>query len=248
MLFGPPGSGKGTQSSFISSHLKIPAISTGEMLRAECNARTALGQAVCDILARGELVGDDLVNEMVIRRLSQPDCRSGFLLDGYPRTVPQAIFLHDYLEANGLPKPIAIHLDVPIPILVARMSSRRQCPSCGRIYNLLHRAPERDGLCDADGATLARRNDDSEEVIHERLKEYHDRTEPLIAFSREADYYRINGDRSPDEITRDIEAVLAEALLKLRPPVQERLVRDTAPVRTARHTAPVAAYMRKSSG
>ena len=121
LLFGAPGSGKGTQSRFISERRKIPAISTGDMLRAECRSETALGLAAKSILANGGLVDDELVNAMVVKRLTRSECRSGFILDGYPRTVPQAVFLSEFIRQQGLPEPKVIHLDVPIPVLVLRL-------------------------------------------------------------------------------------------------------------------------------
>jgi len=165
LLFGPPGSGKGTQSRLITNWLGIPAISTGDMLRAEIQAGTPLGNAARSIMASGGLVGDDLVNEMLAHRVSQPDCNAGFLLDGYPRTVEQAEFLDRLLGARGLPKPIILHLDVPMDALVGRMSSRRQCPTCMRVYNLLQQPPLQSGVCDDDETPLITRKDDQEDVV-----------------------------------------------------------------------------------
>jgi len=125
LLFGAPGSGKGTQSRFISERRKIPAISTGDMLRAECRAETVLGLAAKSILANGGLVDDELVNAMVVNRITKADCQGGFILDGYPRTVPQAVFLSGFLRERRLPNPTVMHLDVSIPVLVSRLSSRR---------------------------------------------------------------------------------------------------------------------------
>ena len=128
LLFGPPGSGKGTQSPLISRMLRIPAISTGEMLRAEVEAGTPLGKQAQAILAAGQLVGDEIVNEMLVCRITQEDCKGGFLLDGYPRTLPQAKFLDEKLVELGFPPPVIFHLATPQSVLIERISSRRQCP------------------------------------------------------------------------------------------------------------------------
>ncbi len=210
LLFGPPGSGKGTQAAFIVRKLGIPSISTGDLLRAEAEAGSELGKTAAAILAAGGLVGDDLVNRMLLKRLDQPDCARGFLLDGYPRTLPQAHFLDNLLEERGLGKPLVIHLDVPSEILISRISSRRLCPVCGRIYNLLHNKPRFDEICDDDGARLTRRKDDQEDVIRERLKSFEELTKVVGGHYAGGNYYRIDGNRSAAEVTRDIDAILEQ--------------------------------------
>lgn len=209
LLFGPPGCGKGTQAAFISEFYNIPAISTGEMFRAECKAGTPLGKKACTILSSGGLVGDDIVNQIVASRISRPDCSSGFLLDGYPRTVPQAAFLDQLLAERGLPKPTIIHLDVHGEVLVARISARRQCPTCGHIYNVLSQPPKVAETCDADGAKLIRREDDTEAVIRQRLEAYEKLTGPVIDYYRQGDYFRIDGNRTPQQISEEIKSLLA---------------------------------------
>jgi adenylate kinase len=208
LLFGPPGSGKGTQSPKITSLLKIPAISTGEMLRAECDAGTELGKIAAEVLAKGHLVSDELVNQMLVSRISLPDCKNGFLLDGYPRTVPQAIFLDDLLAKKGFPPPMVIHLATPTSVLVERISARRQCPKCGRIYNLLFQPPLRPGVCDDDGTRLERRRDDTPEIVEERLNAYEKLTAPVIAHYASGNYHAIPANRPPKEVLRDIEDIL----------------------------------------
>ena len=184
LLFGPPGCGKGTQSAFLTERLQIPAISTGEMFRAECQAGTELGRTASAILAAGGLVSDDIVNRMVANRINRKDCARGFLLDGYPRTVPQAKWFTRLLGDRGLPQPLIIHLDVPDSVLVARLTARRQCPQCQRIYNLLSQPPLTENRCDGDGAALVTREDDRESVIRERLDQYEVQTRPLLEFFR----------------------------------------------------------------
>ena len=208
LLFGPPGSGKGTQSPFITDLLKIPAISTGDMLRAEIKAGTPLGQQASELISAGRLVSDDMVNAMLVNRLERPDTANGFLLDGYPRTVPQAVFLDRLLEQKGLPKPVIFSLSTPDSVIVERISARRQCPKCGRIYNLLFQPPKKRGVCDIDGTPLIRRKDDTPEVVRERLEEYARLTSPVIQYYSNADYHQLSANRPPREVFRDIEEVL----------------------------------------
>ncbi|MBZ5611566.1 MAG: nucleoside monophosphate kinase [Acidobacteriia bacterium] len=214
LLFGPPGSGKGTQSRLIANWLGVPAISTGDMLRAEIQAATALGQAAQSIMASGGLVGDDLVNKMLSHRVAQPDCRSGFLLDGYPRTLEQAGFLDRLIDERRLKKPIILHLDVPLDALVGRLTSRRQCPKCGRIYNLLHQPPKTAGFCDDDGTPLVTRKDDQEDVVKERIRTYDAVSRPVIAHYQDSNYHQIRGDRSPGYIFEEITGILEPLVSK----------------------------------
>jgi adenylate kinase len=192
----------------ITGLLKVPAISTGEMLRAEVEAGTPLGKEAAEILAAGQLVSDEIVNMMLINRLSQPDCKNGFLLDGYPRTVPQAIFLDGQLAKMGFPPPTIFHLATPTSVLVERIASRRQCPKCGRIYNLLFKPPRRPGVCDDDGTKLIRRPDDTVEVVRARLDAYEQQTAPVMVHYCRGDYHSVPANRPPAEIFRDIKAIL----------------------------------------
>ena len=208
LLFGPPGSGKGTQSPLITKMLHIPAISTGEMLRAEVDAGSPLGQQAQTILAAGQLVSDEIVNDMLVNRITKPDCKNGFLLDGYPRTVPQAEFLDGKLAEMGFPAPTIFHLATPQSVLIERISSRRQCPKCGRIYNLLFKPPIKPGVCDVDGTKLVRRSDDNVEVVRARLQAYEKMTAPIMVHYAGGDYHSISANRPPLEIFRDIESVL----------------------------------------
>ena len=208
LLFGPPGSGKGTQSRLITDWLGIPAISTGDMLRAEIQAGTDLGESAKSIMASGGLVGDDLVNKMLAKRVAQPDSTNGFLLDGYPRTVAQAEFLDTLLAGLKLPKPIILHLDVPADAIAGRLTSRRQCPKCGRIYNLLQQPPRKPGVCDVDSTTLVTRKDDQEDTVRERIRTYDDVTRPVLAHYQDQNYYQIRGDRSPGYIFEEITGIL----------------------------------------
>lgn len=215
LLFGPPGSGKGTQSRLITNWLGIPPISTGDMLRSEIQAGTELGEAVRCIMTSGGLVGDDLVNQMLAHRVSQPDCLNGFLLDGYPRTVDQAEYLDRLIQERSLPKPIILHLDVPLDALMGRLTSRRQCPTCGTIYNLLHQPPKKAGFCDVEGCALVIRKDDQEDVVRERLRTYEAQTRPVLAhYQDRKHFYQIRGDRSPQYIFEVISGILEPLLAK----------------------------------
>ncbi len=209
LLFGPPGCGKGTQATSISRRFHIPAISTGEMFRAECKAGTDLGRQACSILKSGGLVGDGIANQIVANRIQQSDCSSGFLLDGYPRTLEQAHFLEGLLARLGLPEPIAIHLDVPAHVLVSRITARRQCGRCGRIFNLLSQPPKAPGVCDDDQSPLVAREDDTEQVILARLEAYHDATGPMIAYYRDRGCHHVDATVAPAQIFAEIERLLA---------------------------------------
>jgi adenylate kinase len=184
------------------------------MLRAEIQNGTPLGKAARSIMASGGLVGDDLVNKMLAQRIAQPDCKSGFLLDGYPRTVQQAEYFDRLVTERGLPKPIILHLDVPMDALIGRMTSRRQCPKCGRIYNLLHQPPKKSGFCDDDGTPLDTRKDDQEDVVRERIRTYDELTRPVLAYYQDRNYHQIRGDRSPSYIFEEITGILEPLVAK----------------------------------
>jgi len=206
ILFGSPGSGKGTQAKSLRQHLKIPHISTGDMLRAHIEAGDHVGNQARALLKSGKLVPDDLVNELVEIRIAEPDCRSGIILDGYPRTVNQAAVLLKLLGRDGF-QTVVVHLIVDCEIIVARLSGRRQCPVCGTLYSLSTHPPKVAGVCDLDGATLVTRDDDRESVIRERLDQYKMQTRPLLNHFRDAgvSIFEINGgSASPEEITGQI--------------------------------------------
>jgi adenylate kinase len=208
LLFGPPGCGKGTQGAIITRQLGVPSISTGEIFRAELKAGTPLGNAAKQIMASGGLVGDDIVNAMVKGRLAQPDCRNGFLLDGYPRTLAQAQFLDDLLKELGYPEPTILFLEVADAVLISRLTARRQCPACGAIYNLLSQPPQQEGACDKDGAALIQRDDDKENVIRARLVAYAESTGPLVGYYSQRDFHRLDGNRKPEQVQVDVDKIL----------------------------------------
>lgn len=218
VLLGPPGAGKGTQSKRVMEKYRIPQVSTGDLLRYNVAQGTELGKIAKTVMARGELVSDDLVCEMVRQRLKQADCRRGYILDGFPRTAAQAgwldALLDDKLFDNSRPTrawPIVIRLDVDYNKLLLRITGRRSCPACGRIYNVYSQPPAVDELCDIDGQKLVTRNDDRLEVIQPRLTAYQEQTAPV------ADYYQrtgrlivVNGDQPVDEVTKQIFKILED--------------------------------------
>jgi adenylate kinase len=204
LLFGPPGCGKGTQAALLSQRLSIPAISTGDMFRAECKAGTELGQIACELLRCGAFVSDDIVNRVVAHRIAQPDCGNGFLLDGYPRTVPQAAAFSALARERRLPEPAVIHLDVPDEVVSMRLCARRQCTECQRVYNLVTQPPRVAGFCDAEGAPLIAREDDHDTVIRDRVRAYHRETGPVLRWYSSARVRRVDGAMSPDQVARAV--------------------------------------------
>ncbi len=208
LLFGPPGSGKGTQAHRLSEWLGVPTLSTGDMLRTEVAAQTPLGKEAESVLSAGALVGDDLVNQIVERRLEHSNCARGFILDGYPRTVEQAHYLDGLVIRKGLPSPKVLHLEVPTDTLVARILTRSQCPVCKRIYNASTAAPRRSEHCDADGARLVHREDDSSEILRERLRAYRMQTGPVLGLFSGGNYIPVDGNRPPDQVFADLKALL----------------------------------------
>ncbi len=214
LLFGPPGSGKGTQSALLSRWLEIPTISTGHLLRAEVEAGTPLGLVAKRILERGALVGDDLMNELIASRLGSPDCRNGVILDGYPRTRQQAAFLDRLLPSYGLPEPLVLHFDAPDEILAIRLATRLSCPACGHVYNVKQRAPKRPGLCDHDGAALISRADDQQAVVIERLRTFREQTAPLIEYYRDRNYFYVAADRGPDTVHQELRGAVDSMLVR----------------------------------
>jgi adenylate kinase len=203
-LFGPPGAGKGTQAKELSKHYKIPHISTGDILRANVRDATELGLKAKEYMDKGELVPDDVLIGLIRNRLTEPDCKMGYLLDGYPRTIPQADALTDILTEINKPLDAVINIEVSDEELVKRLSGRRSC-SCGESYHLMFNPPEKEGVCDACGSGLYQRDDDGEEVILQRLAVYNEKTKPLIDYyGNEGLLVNINGAGAVDEVFRDI--------------------------------------------
>lgn len=209
IFLGPPGSGKGTQAAQLSSELGIPAISTGDMLRREVQSGSRLGINVENVLASGGLVGDELVNQVVASRLSNRDCDAGCILDGYPRTVSQARFLNRFLRSSGKNQPIIFDFEIAAAEIVARISHRRQCTECGRIFSIDAESGSELFYCDRDGSTLIQRADDRPEVVRERLRQYDRNSRELLRYYRKGNYHLVHASRSPAEICDELLNTLA---------------------------------------
>jgi adenylate kinase len=197
LLLGAPGVGKGTQAKELVKLWGIPQISTGDLLRANVAQRTQLGRAAKEIMERGELVPDSLVNEMVAARLKEPDAAKGYILDGFPRTLGQAHWLDGRLAAQGGALPvIAVSIQVDYNQLLRRITGRRNCPVCSTIYNVYMNPPKRDGFCDIEGAALVQRADDTEQVFKERMRAYAGLTAPVVEHYRALGRFaEVDGDR-----------------------------------------------------
>ncbi len=208
IFVGPPGSGKGTQASRISAALHIPAISTGEILRRECQSGSELGQTVAAMLSSGQLVSDELMNEVVARRFQSLDCTSGCILDGYPRTVLQARSLDCLLARLGMPGPIVIDFVLSARDVVSRLEKRRQCARCGRSFSIEPSVGKVQLTCDLDGSPLVQRTDDYPGVIRERLRLYKGNSRELVRYYRRGSYHRVRANRTPDEVSNQIFAAV----------------------------------------
>jgi adenylate kinase len=210
VLVGPPGAGKGTQAQFIASHLSIPKISTGDIFRHNVSTGTELGRQAKAFMDRGDLVPDEVTIAMVVARLGEGDAQSGFLLDGFPRNVPQAETLRKLLADWDTKLDVVLELVVDDDEVVRRLSGRRTCRVCGRIWHVLFEPPARAGLCDDCGGELFQRDDDRELTIRHRLDVYAEQTRPLIAF------YADDGILLGIDATGPVEEITARALVALR--------------------------------
>ncbi len=199
IFLGAPGAGKGTQAARISEALSIPAVSTGDIIRGAVKAGTPLGLKFKSYTDKGLLVPDELVVALMQERLGKEDCREGFILDGFPRTVAQA----EFLDSAGIPVTCVVNIEVPDETIVRRLSGRRFCPSCQTTYHVIYKKPAKEGVCDACEADLAIRADDKPETVLERLKVYHAQTEPLTEYYR-GKILSVDGTKSVEEITAEI--------------------------------------------
>ena len=204
IMLGAPGAGKGTQAAMISEKYGIPHISTGDIFRSNIKAGTELGKKAKEYMDQGLLVPDELTTDLVVDRIAQDDCKNGFILDGFPRTIPQAKFLTEALKNKNESLDCAVNVDVADENIIRRMSGRRVCPVCGATFHLESLKPKKEGICDKCGAELIQRADDQEETVKKRLEVYHEQTQPLI------DYYTEEGILKTFDGSRDIQVVFED--------------------------------------
>lgn len=210
IFLGPPGAGKGTQSSRIMDDYKVVQISTGDILRAAVKEGTELGKEAKMYMDAGQLVPDKLIIDIMKERLKGDDCKNGFILDGFPRTTPQAEALDEMLKNElGTEVNHIISLDVPDQTVIDRNTGRRSCPKCGKVYHIKYNPSKIGGVCDDDGETLIHRDDDREETIKSRLKVYHETTALLKDYYKSGGMFKeLDGNRNPDEVYADIKGIL----------------------------------------
>jgi adenylate kinase len=210
VLFGAPGVGKGTQAALLKEQLALPHIATGDLLRSAMQAETPVGRRIREIVGRGELVPDDLVSGIVEERLAAPDAAAGFLVDGYPRTVEQAVFLDRLVARRGWRLDRVINIDLPAAEIISRLTGRRICGTCGAIYHLRFDPPRRAERCDRCQGQLRQRSDDTEQAIGERLRVYRSQTEPVIEhYGRQGLLTTVDGRGSPVEVGKRMMEVVA---------------------------------------
>ena len=203
VMLGAPGAGKGTQAKMIAEKYSIPHISTGDIFRSNIKEGTALGLEAKSYMDQGKLVPDELTVKILLDRVAKDDCKNGYVLDGFPRTIPQANVLKEALEAQNDKIDYAINVDVPDENIVRRMSGRRACVTCGATYHIEHVPPKQEGICDKCGSALILRDDDKPETVLNRLKIYHEQTQPLI------DFYNNEGILKEVDGTIDVKDVFA---------------------------------------
>jgi adenylate kinase len=209
VLFGPPGAGKGTQAKRLVAALGVPQISTGDLMRAERASGSELGQRFDQYMSEGKLVPDEMVAELLKKRLEQGDAKNGAIFDGYPRTRAQAVALDALLEELGRELDRVVALEVPVEDLVDRITGRRGCESCGQVYHVRYNPPPSTDRCGECGGALVQRTDDTEEVVRKRYEEYRAKTEPVLGYYREAGLVEtVDGVGSLDEVTARIKSVL----------------------------------------
>lgn len=209
IMLGAPGAGKGTQAKQIAKKFSIPHISTGDIFRANIKENTELGKRAKEYMDQGMLVPDSLTLELIMDRFQNPDCANGYVLDGFPRTIPQAEALTEALAKNGERVDFAINVEVPDESIVNRMSGRRACLGCGATYHIKYNAPSKENICDTCGAELVLRDDDKPETVLKRLSVYHDQTQPLIDYYKKEGVLReVDGTKDMKEVFDDILAIL----------------------------------------
>lgn len=209
VMLGAPGAGKGTQADRIAESYKLPHISTGDIFRKNISEGTELGKEAKSYMDKGALVPDELTIRMLLDRVGADDCGRGYILDGFPRTIPQAEALDEELGKIGEKIDYAIDVEVPDEDIINRMSGRRACPKCQAIYHIAYIPPKKDGICDQCGAELIIRDDDKPETVRKRLQVYHEQTQPLIEFYRKKGVlHTVDGTRDADEVFSDVKGIL----------------------------------------
>ena len=209
IMLGAPGAGKGTQAKKIAAKYQIPHISTGDIFRANIKNGTELGKKAKTYMDQGLLVPDELVCDLVVDRVQQNDCKKGYILDGFPRTIPQAESLDAALSRLGEAVDYAINVEVPDENIVKRMGGRRACVGCGATYHLVYAAPKKEGICDNCGAELILRDDDKPETVTKRLAVYHEQTRPLISFYADKHVlYTVDGTQNMEQVFEAITKIL----------------------------------------
>lgn len=211
IMLGAPGAGKGTQAIKISEKYGVPHISTGDIFRANIKQGTELGKKAKEYMDQGLLVPDELTCDLVVDRIQQDDAKKGYILDGFPRTIPQAECLTKALSGLGTQMDYAINVDVPDENIVKRMSGRRACPGCGATYHLVFAAPKKEGTCDNCGQELVLRDDDKPETVQKRLTVYHESTQPLIDYyDKQGILKTVDGTQELEKVFSDIVSILGE--------------------------------------
>lgn len=211
ILLGAPGAGKGTQAQFLMKKFSIPQISTGDMLRSAIKAQTELGLAAKKVMDAGQLVSDDIIIGLVKERVAQADCKEGFLLDGFPRTIPQA----QAMTEAKIDVDYCVEFDVADEVIVKRMAGRRVHPPSGRVYHVEFNPPQNEGIDDVTGEALVVRDDDKEETVRKRLGVYHEQTKPLIDFYSDAakngkcHYVKIDGSQSVEDVSKQLDSLIS---------------------------------------
>lgn len=211
IMLGAPGAGKGTQAKKIAAQYSIPHISTGDIFRANIKNNTELGQKAKTYMDKGELVPDSLVVDLIMDRFKEADCANGYVLDGFPRTIPQAEALDNALKANGEKVDFAINVEVPDENIINRMSGRRACVGCGATYHIKYNPTKVEGVCDACGEKLILRDDDKPETVKNRLSIYHEQTQPLIDYYNKAGVLaEVDGTKDMEDVFKDIVNILGK--------------------------------------
>ncbi|MBO4375634.1 MAG: adenylate kinase [Lachnospiraceae bacterium] len=211
IMLGAPGAGKGTQAQMIASEKGIPHISTGDIFRANIKEGTDLGKEAKTYMDQGKLVPDELTVRILLDRVAKDDCKNGYVLDGFPRTIPQANVLDEELAKLNDHVDFAINVDVPDENIISRMSGRRACPKCGATYHVKHVPPKKEGICDKCGSELVLRDDDKPETVKKRLGVYHEQTQPLIEYYTGKGILRtVDGTVDPKDVYAAINEILAE--------------------------------------